>query len=178
MLSALTLFSDGLIGHRYYIPIYLTALFYLISYIENSRELIRKYAYLIVAISFIVGSTYVYPVKISMGWDSSPAHRPYYTLRKSSIMYLNEHGIKLNNVAAGYPTLDKVKLLELNEDESSFVSYSDSGFSYILYSNIFNYPDYIINNLESKEPVYSSSKSNVFMNIYKIDYKELSKNRK
>lgn len=163
--SANTLFADGLVGHRYYLPIYIVALLLALQWIHRY---IIKYKDLVstsIAISFIIGSYYIYPSKIAMGWDATPAHRPYYTLRANMINYMEDNHISINNVAAGFPSLDSREYLELNGDTSRFQSYHLHNTKYILWSNVFNYPDELQDTLLSKKVIYELEKDGVFFKL-------------
>jgi hypothetical protein len=163
--SANTLFADGLVGHRYYLPIYLIVLLLVVQWIENYFPSRAGIFTSMIAFSFIFGSMYVYPNKIAMGWDATPAHRPYYKLRTEAIAYLEKNNIAINNVAAGFPSLDSREYLELNGDTSRFQSYHLNNTKYILWSNIFNYPDELQDSLGLKKVVFEKEKDGVFMKI-------------
>ncbi|MFN5705605.1 MAG: hypothetical protein ACK45U_07115, partial [bacterium] len=119
-------------------------------------------------ISFIIGSVFIYPSKIAVGWDATPAHFPYYELRANLISHLNEKEININNVASGFPNLDTREILELNGDTSKFQSYHLNNTEYIVWSNIFNYPDELIDQIQSYELIYEEEKRGIFMRLYKI----------
>lgn len=165
--SVNTLFADGLVGHRYYLPIYLISLLITFQFLENLPVKFNKVSQFIILLCFFFGSILIYPSKIAMGWDATPAHRPYFELREDVIQFLDEHKIKINNVAAGFPTLDSREILELNGDTSRFQSYHLKNTEYILCSNIFNYPDDLQDSLMKKEIVFEKEKSGVFMRLYK-----------
>ena len=163
-----TLFADGLVGHRYYLPIYFLVLLFVL---KNSSTVFPKYQisiYFVIFSSFIIGSILVYPKKVAMGWDATPAHLPYYSLRSNAIDFLNEQNIPLASVAAGFPNLDSREILELNGDSSKFISYADSNSKYILYSNIFNFPDELIDQIEQIKPIYYQKSGGIFIGIYPL----------
>lgn len=163
-----TLFADGLVGHRYYLPIYFLVLLFVL---KNSSTIFSNYqfsTFLIIFCSFLIGSVLVYPKKVAMGWDATPAHLPYYNLRSNAITFLNEKNIPLASVASGFPNLDSREILELNGDSSKFISYADSNSKYILYSNIFNFPDELIDQIEHIKPIYYQKSLGVFIGIYPL----------
>ena len=161
-----TSFADGLVGHRYYMPIYILGLLICVSLIQDRASF--KYLLNLLFISFIIGSVYIYPVKIAVGWDATPAHFPYYELRANLIDHLKSKEININNVAAGFPNLDSREILELNSDTSRFQSYHLKNTEYIAWSNIFNYPDELIDDIQSYELIYEEEKRGIFMRLYKI----------
>ncbi|MEN9369335.1 MAG: hypothetical protein RI952_200 [Bacteroidota bacterium] len=163
-----TLFADGLVGHRYYLPIYFLMLLFVL---KNSSIVFPNHqflTFLIIFSSFLIGSILVYPKKVAMGWDATPAHIPYYCLRANAIDFLNEKNIPLAKVASGFPNLDSREILELNGDTSRFISYADSNSQYILYSNIFNFPDELIDQIECIKPIYYQKSGGVFIGIYPL----------
>lgn len=163
--AANTLFADGLVGHRYYLPIYIIAFLLAIQWIQMYAGKFQNLAVLSIALSFIIGSYYVYPSKIAMGWDATPAHRPYYKLRAKTITYLQENKIPINNVAAGFPSLDSREYLELNGDTARFQSYHLHNTKYILWSNVFNYPDELQDSLSLKKVLFEVKQDGVFFKL-------------
>lgn len=161
-----TLFADGLVGHRYYLPVYILAILICIGLINDLKHF--RWYLLIIFTSFIIGSQIVYPPSIAMGWDATPAHFPYYQQRDNLIEYLNQNNIPINNVASGFPNLDSREILELNNDTSKFQSYHLKNTDYIVWSNIFNYPDELIQEIKKHELIYEEEKRSVFMRLYKI----------
>ena len=166
--AANTLFADGLVGHRYFLPIYFLTLVFVLKNIPFAFPNNNKFAFALLFISFLIGGSFVYPSKIAMGWDATPAHLPYYSLRKDAITYLNNNNIPLQTVASGFPNLDTREILELNGDSSHFNSYSDTTLKYILYSNVFNYPDSLIDKIEKTKAIYYQKKGSVYIGIYAI----------
>jgi hypothetical protein len=166
--AANTLFADGLVGHRYFLPIYFLTLVFVLKNIAFAFPKNNKFAFAMLFLSFLIGATFVYPSKIAMGWDATPAHLPYYSLRKDAITYLNNNNIPLQAVASGFPNLDSREILELNGDSSHFNSYSDTSLKYILYSNVFNYPDSLIDKIENTKAIYYQKKGFVFIGVYAI----------
>jgi hypothetical protein len=166
--AANTLFADGLVGHRYYMPLYLVSLLLCLQWAHVYFTKYANYFSILIATSFIIGAHYIYPSKIAMGWDATPAHKPYYTLRMEAIAYLEKNNIPINNVAAGFPCLDSREYLELNGDTSRFQSYHLKNTDYLLWSNIFNYPDELQDSLSNKELVFEKEVDGVYMKIVKL----------
>jgi len=162
-----TAFADGLVGHRYYLPIYFVGLLMALQFIElySTR---KNTLYILILIGFFLGSNFTYPNHIAMGWDATIAHRPYFGLRKNAIQFLNNSNIPLHSVAAGFPSLDSREYLELNGDTSRFQSYVNPNVKYILWSNVFNYPDELQDSLNVKKVLYEEEKNGVFMKIISV----------
>ena len=166
--TANTIFADGLIGHRYYMPIYIIGLVITLQLIEKYSKKRRTGIQVVIFIAFMIGAKYVYPSKIAMGWDATPAHRPYYSLRADAIQYLNEKNISLQDVGAGFPNIDSRETLELNGDTSLFQSYANKNIKYILWSNIFNYPDELQDSLATRKVLFEKEKNGVFMKVIQL----------
>lgn len=162
--TANTAFADGLVGHRYYLPIYIVGLVFALQFVEfySSRKNIYYFSILF---AFFLGSNFTYPNHIAMGWDATVAHRPYYELRKKTIDFLTKENIPLHTVGAGFPSLDSREYLELNGDTSAFQSYANPEIEFIIWSNIFNYPDELQDSLVLKKSIFSKEKNGVFMKV-------------
>lgn len=165
--AANTLFADGLVGHRYYLPLYLLLLMILVVMLNEFPERLKKISLLVMSVLLLSGHLLIYPPKIAMGWDATLAHIPYYQLRKNVIDYMHTNEIPLERTGSGFPNLDSREYLELNGDTSRFMSYHLDN-DYILWSNVFNYPDELIDELDKKQPVYAEQSRGVFMRLYKI----------
>ena len=149
-------------------PIYFLTLVFVLKNIPFAFPNNNKFAFALLFLSFLIGGSFVYPSKIAMGWDATPAHLSYYSLRNDAITYLNNNNIPLQSVASGFPNLDTREILELNGDSSHFNSYSDTTLKYILYSNVFNYPDSLIDKIEKTKAIYYQKKGSVYIGIYAI----------
>lgn len=166
-----TSFADGLVGHRYYMPVYLLGILICIGLIQSEKHFSKLI--ILVFSSFIIGSFMVYPPTIAMGWDATPAHFNYYSLRDNLLKFIQKNNIEINNVAAGFPNIDSQEILSLNGDTSRFQSYHLKNTDYILWSNVFNYPDELITEIQNYELIYEEKKRGVFMRLYKIKKNDL-----
>lgn len=166
--TANTIFADGLIGHRYYMPIYLIGLLVTLQLIEFNLNKRKTGIQVVIFIAFMFGAKFVYPSKTAMGWDATLAHRPYYKLRDEAIVFLKEKNIPLNKVGTGFPNLDSREFLELNGDTSSFQSYASKDLKYILWSNVFNYPDALQDSLSKKKVIYAKENGDIYMRIIEL----------
>lgn len=166
--TANTIFADGLIGHRYYMPIYLIGLLVTLQLIEFNLNKRKTGIQVVIFIAFMFGAKFVYPSKTAMGWDATLAHRPYYKLRDDALVFLKEKNIPLNKVGTGFPNLDSREFLELNGDTSSFQSYASKDLKYILWSNVFNYPDALQDSLSNKKVIYEKVNGKIYMRIIEL----------
>lgn len=141
-LPANMLWAKNLLAHRYLIPIYVTfallaasVLFagYVPPKIRNTLTII----WLAVLVS---GNFWIYPDKIAKGWDSTPAHLPYYKLRHEAMAYLDARHIDYQDVQSFFPNTSSMDILDLNGDPRHFGNY-DGTAEYVFYSNIYNLED-------------------------------------
>ncbi len=140
MLYLVTVPFKGLTGHRYYIPIYFSAilsLFLLFSH-WTAKESIKKILLVFVLFNFIAGYFWVYPVQIAQGWDSSPAYLPFIKQEKALEDYIKAQGLDKNKIGADFPLLSAGDYLFLNNDSSHFKAYDLKTDSLIVFSNVFN----------------------------------------
>jgi hypothetical protein len=170
LLPANMLWAQNLLAHRYLIPIYivisLSCAALLFSDIVST-----KLKYILSAIwfvSLISGNFWIYPPKISEGWDSTLAHHPYYALRTEAISYLDNQKIDFNKVQSFFPNTATLDRIDLNDDHRNLDTFDGTG-DYIFYSNIYNCddPTYDLIMDKSKYTMLKRFENNgVFINIH------------
>jgi hypothetical protein len=163
------LWGKNLLGHRYLIPVYLAfsilvAKILFSSYTDLRLKRILIFVWLFALLS---GNLWVYPDKISQGWDSTLGHLPYYELRKQAIKYIDEQDIGINNVHSFFPNTAKIDDIDLNGDFRRFPNYC-AGAEYVLYSNIYNIVDEDYDTLIAEyDLIKEFKKSTVYVRLYK-----------
>lgn len=136
--------AKGLLMHRYLIPIYIlvsltTATILFSDFVALKMKNVLIVFWLVISLS---GNFWIYPPKISKGWDATLAHLPYYKLRHDAINYIDANKIDLNDVDTFFPNYYSLDEIDLNNDKRIFDNYTIGNNSpYILYSNIFNIDD-------------------------------------
>lgn len=125
-------------GHRYYIPSYLSL--GLLSFLLIKEYKVKKIIYVGLLSSLILGNFIVYPDNVSQGWDSSLAHLPYWNLRRNAIEYMNAKQIPVQETASFFPNKTTIDNVDLNRDMRSFIGFSGTE-KYVLYSNVYNLSD-------------------------------------
>lgn len=169
VLTVNMLWAKMLLGHRYLIPIYLifSLLVVHILYSSYIKESLKIYLSILWVIVLVSGNFWIYPPKISQGWDSTLAHIPYYNLRTEAINYLENEKIDIKQVASFFPNLGTLDNLDLNHKTDKFSNF-DQTKEYVFYSNIYNIGDNeyetIINNYEV---IKQFKKMNIFIWICK-----------
>ncbi len=139
------------ISMRYFIPVSLfITLFFLISVFRNFR---KKYTIAALAlISTINGYFWSYPINIASNWDCTPAHWPYYDLRKKMKDYIVSKKINTDEVGTFFPNARSFKVTELSRDQSGFANVDFNKNRYIFFSNVYNVDD------EALQELFNSSK--------------------
>ena len=138
------LFYKGLLAHRYLLPVFISLnflLFYLIFNGLKKLEVTGKYRnpILIFAVAgLLAGNLWIYPKKISQGWDSTLAHLPWYGLQGQVENFIQKTGISFDQVGTAFPNIGPREYLELNGVGEGFVEKDLTANCYVLYSNIMN----------------------------------------
>ncbi len=165
----------SLSGHRYILPIFLifnvfTA--YLIFEKLKSVKL-KNIVFTVILFGSLSGNFWIYPEKISQGWDSSLAHLNYYNLRKNMIKYLEEEDIEIETVGCAFPNITLSKNLDLSNNSHLFPNKNLSKNQYVLFSNVFNdFEDSEIDSLKTEFTLKKEYHSlGVFMKLYKANHK-------
>jgi len=142
----------GTLQHRYLLPFF--AMFVIgVAYCfyelnkktdtEKGRISRSNYVlFLVVIIGLLTGHLWVYPDKVSQGWEASLAHLPYFNVRDKMTNYVLEKGIAPNDIATGSPNKYRRLDSDLQPDGTwKFIDIDEvryDTFPYIVYSNIFN----------------------------------------
>ena len=162
--------AEGLLAHRYLMPIYLcfailvTRILFSLYVISRLRSIL-----LILWIAFLAtGHLWIYPPQISQGWDSSLAYLPHNKLRHQAIQYLDDENINFDQVSSFFPNANTLDDIDLNGDMRSFKKFTP-GAEYVLYSNVYNISDEVYASLlEDYELVKEFREWRVYVHIYKI----------
>ncbi|MFK8006378.1 MAG: hypothetical protein AB8H03_08410 [Saprospiraceae bacterium] len=159
-----------LLGHRYLLPIFLIidfiAVYTIFKYVKK-RE--WKIAFFVVCFAGLsLGNFWIYPKKISQGWDSTLAHLPYYELRNEMIDFIQKEEIPFEKIGSAFPNLLSLKYIDLKDSEKHLEEKNLEKQEYIFYSNIFNdFTDEEIDDLERNWKVVKEFKNlNVCVILY------------
>ena len=114
------------------------------------------------------GHFIVYPERVSMGWDATLAHLPYYQLRKDALKYLDENNIPVHETISFFPTYTRAKYIEINNEERTFCPAEKiENANYLLHSNISNSSDKFLDELTENWVVQKEfRKRGVFIRVY------------
>jgi len=168
----------NLTGHRYLLPVYILLALtgcYCLFEITEKHMIKTVFATLMIA-GLLSGNFWVYPDKISQGWDASLAYLPYPPLRKEMINYMKENSIPFSETGSGFPNLAALDYIDLNGSKESFATKNLKTNKYIFWSNIFN--DFSDDEIDRLRKEWIIIKENKCMNVKVVLYKnpELSHN--
>jgi len=141
ILSYSALSYRNLSGHRYLIPVFYLVTLTVAGLLQVLKQ--EKYKMLIATLllaGMVSGHFWVYPDRISKGWDAMLAYLPYQSLRTEMIRYIDRENIPFQEVGTDFPNNIPVKYIDLSEDTRCFGSIEQgiNNSRYILYSNVFN----------------------------------------
>jgi len=156
---------------RYYMPIYF--LLDILFFIFAERLKIKKInTYVFVLILFLLAgnlSVYIYPDKLAKNWDSTLGHLPFYELRDECFEYMEANGIPYEKTSAGFTFCWNQVYVDL-KPKYRFIYNMQHVQQYVIYSNISNLEDYMIDELADKKKwaiLKDFRKGPVFISIYK-----------
>ncbi len=141
VLSPTLIIYQGLLNHRYLLPIYITGCLLCVKLISDLKNVRQQ---IIISIFVFMGLTsgnfWVYRQPIATGWDSTLAHLPYYHLRNEMLQYIDSQNISYANIGTAFPNLRSFKLVDLKNDPtaSQFARLDLTLNQYVFYSNVMN----------------------------------------
>ncbi len=153
----ISLFIANPIGHRYFIASYIS-LNLLAFILLTQLKTFKKVIYFILLALLLGGNLWIYPERISQGWDASLAGLPYFKLRSEAIKYLNDQEISIEDVGTFFPNATKISNVDLNDDDRVF-DYFDNNSGYVFYSNVYNLNDEEYDLLENRYETVKTFKS-------------------
>tara|TARA_R110000787_G_scaffold7747_3_gene26038 strand:- start:837 stop:2258 length:1422 start_codon:yes stop_codon:yes gene_type:complete len=159
------LLSTNAFGHRYFIASYIC--FILVAFlIILELKKYKKIIYTLLISGLITGNLWIYPEKISQGWDATLAHIPYHGLRKDAIQFLDTKKINFKQVATFFPNYDVVDDIDLTGDFRSFSHFNKKN-NYVLYSNVYNLTDEEYDSLDKNYiEIKRFHKLHIYVSIY------------
>ena len=156
-------------GHRYLLPVIIpVAVFTLLWILKNSKRSWLIYSALLIVL--FSGWFWAYPVKTATGWDATPAHWPYYKLRNEMVTYIRNNEIPFEKIGSFFPNTEPLGITDISADKSVFTDDENLEKDYILFSNVYNQNDQVIDSLFSSgtwENEFHLSKGRVRMTLFK-----------
>lgn len=168
--SYTVLFHKMLSGYRYLMPLYfLISLFAFILAAKQLNEKRLKVLAIVVSIFLFAGNFIPHPPKMSVGWDATLAHIPYYELREKALNYIDENNIPQKQIVTGFCLYGRQTYIDLKNNSSELYSYTKiNTANYFLFSNVSNLEDEIVDELESEnwKELKAFRKGNVEIILY------------
>jgi hypothetical protein len=163
----ISLFATNTFGHRYFIVSYIGFIlfsFLLIDEFYKSKRLIFGLLFF----GLLSGNLWIYPKKISQGWDATLAHIPYHSLRLEAINYLNKEHIEIKEVASFFPNYTTLDLVDFSGDQRSFSKFNGKN-KYAFYATVYNPSDKELDLLDQNYSILKQfSKFNITITIYTL----------
>jgi hypothetical protein len=157
-------------GHRYLLPIFVPVIILTVYWIFTHTKISSIW---LASLAFVLfsGHFWVYPLKISEGWDATTMHWKYFKVSKEMNKYIGENKIEKSEISSFFPNRASRYLTHIEDDIKDVYSGEPFANKYILFSNTFNCDNYIIDSLYAKDSkwqlVKKFSDGGVFMSLYK-----------
>ena len=156
-------------GHRYFLPVIISVSI-IVTYWVLKYSRLKYILYTFTLLILLSGYFWIYPLKIAQGWDSTPAHWPYFKVRSEMMMKIKEKGIPYNEIGTFFPNTGSVKNIDLEDSEIYMKDADLLTHNYILYSNIYNVDDIYIEDLFNRsvwEPYIETRRCRIFMTLFR-----------
>ena len=126
--------------------------------------------YSILLACVISGYFWIYPLKISNGWDATPAHWAYFKVLREMEQKISVSGIDPGSVGSFFPIKGNTEFKDLREKGTIIPEADPATDEYILFSNVCNAGDEVIDELNDESrwsPAITVKKGKVLMILYK-----------
>jgi hypothetical protein len=161
--------SQNPFGHRYLLSMIIPAIILTVFWIRNYMKLSSLWLVLTFVVLFS-GHFWLYPLKISKGWDATTMHWKYFKVSEKMNFFIVENRIDKKEIGTFFPNQRSRYLTHLEEDQNDTYSGVPFKNEYILYSNSFNVADEVIDSLYSENShwklIKRFSENRVFMSLY------------
>jgi hypothetical protein len=126
-----------LLMHRYFMPLIFILFIIAVSIVDDAKVLTQTFI-VVTCLCMVSGFFWIYPDRISKGWDAMPLHYSYYQKRQDALRQISAMGIDKKNIGAAFPYNLSNAILDLTDDQSNFAELNLQKNEFILYSNISN----------------------------------------
>ncbi len=129
---------QGLLTHRYFIPLYLSIGVAGVYFLCNSRFRYKKWLLAAMILVQLSGNFWNYPRSVSQGWDSTLAHLPFFEMRKDFQQYMKDNGILKQEVATAFTLCQSDSRIDLKGDTIPYKNFGQDSTRYVWYANVSN----------------------------------------
>ncbi len=167
----------GTLQHRYLLPFFALFIILVIHILKNQNKnnTIKSrsnFLFVIMVLGLLSGHFWVYPDKVSQGWEASLAHLPYFQVRDNINTYVLKNNLNKNKIATGSPNKYLLMHSDLQKGQEKYLDIDEVKYdtlSYVIYSNIFNdFADSTYNDIHANWKLeYESKRGQVRMAIFK-----------
>ena len=156
-------------GHRYFLPVIISVAI-IVTYWVLKYSRLKYVLFSLIFLVLLSGYFWIYPLKIAQGWDATPAHWPYFTVRKEMMLKIKKSDIPFNEIGTFFPNTRSTKYIDLKDNGIDMKDADLGSDQYILYSNIYNVDDIFIDELFDRsgwEPYIETRRGRVFMTLFR-----------
>jgi hypothetical protein len=134
------LLKKGLLAHRYLLPLFVILHLFTLTLVFNiSVSTAWKRGFKgFVFIMLLLGNLWIYPRKVSQGWEATLAHWPYYSLRNEMMDFIDQNGIPLQKTGTVFPNTALLRYIDLSDRNEQFALKNLKTNDYFFYSNVYN----------------------------------------
>lgn len=165
LLTPTAILFYSLSAHRYFLPCYISLIISAFYLIDNYANRFKNIFLLIAFIGLFSGNLWIYPKNVAQGWDSTLAHIPYHHVRSEMMNYLENEKISTQQIASFFPNISTFRYTDLKE-HGSFLDANKVSAPYILYSNVFNINDTMLELLSTFKTIKTIRYGPIFMTLY------------
>lgn len=156
------------INTRYFAFLFMVFSVFAADVLIKNIPRVAKTFLVVLTIFTVLSNLIVYPEKVAQSWDSTLAHLPYYKLREQVKAFFLEQNVAYVEVGASFPLLQTLEDTDLIDDSSAFSSIDFDNNRFVIYTNISNLDDEMIDKISEYPCVKSFEKNGIFMNIHEI----------
>ncbi|MFH0892913.1 MAG: hypothetical protein V2A54_00630, partial [Bacteroidota bacterium] len=136
-----TVFITNPVSHRYYMPLFITAILFTPILLEKFHFRFRNAALIVIVISLISGNFWTYPQKLGNGWDSTLKTLAYFKSEQKALDFIHSKKTPSDSIASGFPFMLNSRYSYLEESGNGFQDKDEKGilaYPWVVYSNVSN----------------------------------------
>lgn len=129
---------QGLLTHRYFLPLTIC-----MSLVAVFLLLQQPYKHKVTLVCLMVlvqcsGHFWTYPRRISQGWEGTLGHLYFYPMRKEFKAYMEQQGIRKQDVATSPTLMQSDYRIDLTDDTTAYRDFEIDTAQYVWYCNVSN----------------------------------------
>lgn len=159
-------------AHRYLIPIIIPVTILTVYWIKIYFSKPNLYLS-ILFISLISGHFWLYPEKLSQGWDGSTIHWNLFELEGKMEAFIEKNNVEKKQIGTFFSLYQSKYYSHIDSIKNGYKKANMNKDKYILYSNSFNVSDGVIDSLSSDKYftlLKEYRKNRIFLKLYKSNH--------